>query len=283
MSDNYRVTPVTANGNIDLSIINQNPDVVGNKIVETVDLSSNSSSTRRDNHDIYHEIQENSYVTSILTTDELIRPVITYNSDKKFDSAINDGKINGIIFPNYQYEQIEQNIATYEEQYYILQGINEYIESQISNLDLGFNPTLNRGAYENLKIDLARLGLRNDDIVYVPYIDDEENNKYYHLTIYEFAEYVAATDNGYKFFNEDSDGNLVFNYSMARIAYSGIDRTHITDYNKLNEQYEQYEQYRQILIDNNILMKSYEDYIELAGYYSLAESNEFSSFLCILF
>ncbi|MBR6113280.1 MAG: hypothetical protein IKP79_02080 [Bacilli bacterium] len=39
MSDNYRVTPVTANGNIDLSIINQNPDVVGNKIVETVDLS----------------------------------------------------------------------------------------------------------------------------------------------------------------------------------------------------------------------------------------------------
>ena len=42
MNDNYRVTPVTANGKIDLSIINQNPDVVGAKTVETVDLSSPS-------------------------------------------------------------------------------------------------------------------------------------------------------------------------------------------------------------------------------------------------
>ena len=36
--------------------------------IETIDVSSTDSNTRRDNHDVYHEIQENSYVSSILTS-----------------------------------------------------------------------------------------------------------------------------------------------------------------------------------------------------------------------
>ena len=209
-----------------------------------------------------------------------IDPYTTDISPEMMQVLTEQNKINGIVFSSGEQEEITSKIETYQDTIDILTERDNELNTLINSLDLGFNPVLNSDMYDNLVINLNNLS--EEDIIYTPYVDSEGRTRYYRLTIKQFAEYVAATDNGYKFFSEDNEGNLVFDYESAKLSFNVNDNTgderHRLQYEELSNQYIKYNDYYKELVNNEAIKTNLENDIKLAGYNYLETTDRYADY-----